>query len=353
MYRPHHRSRRLTGTLGLLGLALLASTPAVADTCNYVAGEPTANRTPAALTGSVTVGRDQAVGSTVATLWNNIEAYNMRIDCDAPTVSFTNKIVSAPYPRLDISVPGVPDGALFATPVAGIGVWVRTVVEYTEAGRSRNFSTPLQPLRWVDAFLVKYADEVGTGVIRGSDLPRVQRSAGDNRLLIIDMGFTGQVNIIGSTCRTPDVLVKLGDHKTTSLSGKGAGTDWVPVPIVLTDCPAFHGSSRIDWYAGSDYTATVNPNTIGFTINPTTGSSDLANGLIELAPGGATGVAVQLVDANTRPVPMQAKHDSGLTLTTASNGTYTIPLQARYIQTGDVVTGGAANASATVTFTYL
>jgi type 1 fimbria pilin len=51
------------------------------------------------------------------------------------------------------------------------------------------------------------------------------------------------------------------------------------------------------------------------------------------------------------PVPLATLQSSGLTLS-ASESSHSIPLRARYLQTGASVTQGPANASATFTISY-
>ena len=65
----------------------------------------------------------------------------------------------------------------------------------------------------------------------------------------------------------------------------------------------------------------------------------------------ATGVGVQVATSNGTPVPLATNRASGLTLRT-TEGSYSIPLRARYLQTANTVTPGPANASATFTIIY-
>lgn len=64
--------------------------------------------------------------------------------------------------------------------------------------------------------------------------------------------------------------------------------------------------------------------------------------------GSASGVGVQLLYKNS-PLMLSTPISTG---TTSTEGVYSIPLQARYYQTGNDITPGAANASATFTMTY-
>ncbi|GGA09183.1 hypothetical protein GCM10011408_33290 [Dyella caseinilytica] len=74
---------------------------------------------------------------------------------------------------------------------------------------------------------------------------------------------------------------------------------------------------------------------------------------MNLSSGGATGIGIQLANSSGTPVQFNTATPSGLTLNQTSSANYTISLQARYYQTGASITAGAANATATVTLSYL
>ncbi len=77
---------------------------------------------------------------------------------------------------------------------------------------------------------------------------------------------------------------------------------------------------------------------------------DAANGVLNLTggTGSATGVGIQLLYNNV-PLTLQKPINTGSADTA---GTFSIPLQARYYQTGSDITPGTANATATFTITY-
>ena len=79
-------------------------------------------------------------------------------------------------------------------------------------------------------------------------------------------------------------------------------------------------------------------------------AQNATQGVLNLAGGAdsATGVGIQLL-YNNAPLPLSTVISTG---TAASEGTYSIPLQARYYQTGSDITPGVANASATFTLVY-
>jgi type 1 fimbria pilin len=301
------------------------------------------------------VGRDVAIGTQMYVANNNFGNQSMFFDCDTPTEPMRLTVINAPHPRLNISIPGVADGALFETSVEGIGAWVgQANVPFTPEGTERDLSSAFSVVRWYDVILVKYAARVGSGVITGADLPVVRATYGSNNLVVLEGGFTGSLTVAGRTCRTPDVIVDMGDHLLRELSGVGTGTASVDVPIVLSECPAFHARYRQDRTRDSGIGSTVLPNTIEYGISPTFGAYDAPNGVMNLdaAPGSASGIGLQMLDANDVAVPLSRFRNSQLPLEAVDNASYTIPLKARYVQTSDSVAAGAANTTATVTLRY-
>lgn len=73
------------------------------------------------------------------------------------------------------------------------------------------------------------------------------------------------------------------------------------------------------------------------------------------APGdnpAATGVGVQVADSAGTPLPLATLRASGITPRAEEGASYSIPLKARYIQTGNSITAGPANATTTFTLNY-
>ncbi|WP_409317914.1 fimbrial protein [Pseudomonas sp. KCJK9016] len=75
-----------------------------------------------------------------------------------------------------------------------------------------------------------------------------------------------------------------------------------------------------------------------------------SQGVLKVAAGNssASGVGIQLL-FDDNPVELGKQFKAG---TASSQGKYNIPLKARYLQTEDTITSGAANGSATITLTY-
>ncbi|WP_431224614.1 fimbrial protein [Serratia sp. L9] len=77
---------------------------------------------------------------------------------------------------------------------------------------------------------------------------------------------------------------------------------------------------------------------------------DAAKGVVNVASGAgaATGVGIQLL-RNDQPMPLGEDIELG---SISTNGAFSVPLKARYYQTGDHITSGKANGMMSFTMTY-
>jgi major type 1 subunit fimbrin (pilin) len=145
---------------------------------------------------------------------------------------------------------------------------------------------------------------------------------------------TTPTSIVVLSCTTPDVPVPMGTHQVNEFSGIGSTTSPVKsFNISLNNCPA-------------------GMNSIQYRIDALTSILNAANSVVALdASSKATGIGVQLLDNTGKAFPLG-------TMTTFSGynggtgGSYTIPFQARYYQTGSKVTAGIANTQMTFTMNY-
>jgi major type 1 subunit fimbrin (pilin) len=142
------------------------------------------------------------------------------------------------------------------------------------------------------------------------------------------------IRTLALSCVTPDVIVPMGKHMTSELSGPNTYTSAVDVPIRLNECPP-----------GMD--------SIKYQIDPVTTVIDSGNSVVALdGTSTATGVGVQLLNSDaTAAFPLGTPATfSGYN--TSTGGYYTIPLKARYYQTDATVGAGKANTLMTFTMTY-
>lgn len=140
------------------------------------------------------------------------------------------------------------------------------------------------------------------------------------------------VNILG--CKTPDVQVRLGDHKSSLFKGIGSTSPTESFSIALNDCPAGLGA-------------------IQYRLDPILGVADPTNSVIEILPGakGATGIGVQLMDDVGKALPL-GQMLPFTQYSASTGGNYEIPLKARYRQFAANMTPGNARAVMTFTINY-
>lgn len=275
-------------------------------------------------------------------------------------------------------------GMLYQTTVQGIGVAV-----INEDGNAASVGQPLglSPMfKWsypstqfgASAVIVRNnfslvfvkTGPIAGGRINGSQLPTVildvkgSRSVAGLPKEAYRENFSGSINVIAGTCKTPDVTVPLGSYSMDKyFNGSVKTTPWKPFNITLTDCPAFYGT-----YTSANYSpvysvgGAVTPGTRGLNrfvmnISPTFGAIDALQGIIKLdgAADSARGIGIQLATGDASapsPVPFNLNNTYQTAVDSGAPGTHTIPMQARYYQTGTRVTPGTANSKAVFTINY-
>lgn len=150
---------------------------------------------------------------------------------------------------------------------------------------------------------------------------------------ILPVTVTGNPVFTVLACTTPNVNVSLGTHRSSEFGGPNTFTAAVNFNVALNYCPA-------------------GLNSIKYQIDAATPVVNAANSVVALdGTSTATGVGVQLLDGSGNVFPLgSAKSFGGYNSTTG--GSYTIPFQARYYQTGTAVGPGTANSAMTFTMTY-
>ncbi|AQR69260.1 hypothetical protein BZG29_13575 [Janthinobacterium sp. LM6] len=268
-------------------------------------------------------------------------------------------------------------GKVYATGVPGIGVvWSAGDGGYMDSNnettriattcRFSSFATCQARLANSPSVRLVKTGPVGTGVIRASDLGRVNYSAQyrveifelSDKIGVASIGLKGSIQVVGKTCTTPDVKVPLARHKVSSLKGINTFTPTVSFEIRLTDCPGFPGriddsssKSPISSQDGAIRAPVYLPPNVNLQIAGAT-VLNAGNGVLGLTTekGAATGVGVQLLDASGSPFAL-SKNVSVPNLD-ANTTSVSIKLGARYIQTAAKVVPGGANAVATYTLNY-
>ncbi|EKM0374816.1 fimbrial protein [Cronobacter turicensis] len=148
------------------------------------------------------------------------------------------------------------------------------------------------------------------------------------------INFTGE--ILDAACEVVNSLssplaVDLGKVSKTAFTGVGSTTNITSFFLELKNCPETVTKASIKFGGNAD---TDNANVLALTGGT----------------GAASGVGIQLVDADGTPLNLYtASADYALQTGTATNN---LEFGARYIQTGAAVTAGTANGSSTFTVTY-
>lgn len=343
--------------IALLLVATFSPWAAHAGICAFDAGQNVPITSIVNFTGSITVGRDRAIGDEIYRGTFHGSPVLMDISCGSGNNDRARKFVTEPvesgYSHKDW-------GPVYKTGVPGVGlvIWVGGADGGNVPFGAKTDTPPgstfrLNAQRWFDFSLIKIGD-VLPGTVRGVDIPGFDYRIGDNQLLIQAARFSGALNIVAQTCETPNITKSLGDFTLDVLQGVGTTTPTVDVDVALNQCPAFYGSYRNDVNREPSTPQDLfRRNAINFKIDPTGDVLDFDNGVIALSTGGATGMGVQILDGNGNPMKFGQMLPSNLVLNMTSSGSYTLKLGARYYQVNPTTTPGPANASVTMTLEYL
>lgn len=341
---------------------------------------PTATNPMPLQLGNITVGADLADGTVLYTQTYNLN-FNpgggnyIAVTCSTPGQVMANYTLTQNPLPLSSWGSGQYTGKVYETGVPGIGVYIHqgvngaAIIPASKPAASSDASNCATGKcvvtgnfkRW-DVFFVK-TGPVSSGTIIGANLPCVgvnytnDINSSDNQVENICM--TGTVNIVASTCKTPDVTVPMGKYDVSTFSGEGSATKWVNASIKLTDCPVYYGrGSRGSWYAdgsGTDNSGTPVKNSISVKLMPANPVINSSQGIFDLSKiaGSASGVGIQLAyGTESSPELVNFGAQKTFEMDNGSNGISEIPLIARYIQTSANVTPGIANSAVTFMISY-
>jgi type 1 fimbria pilin len=368
----------------ILFTAIVEPAAAQTSSCSFAPGQAAKNTQVALQMANLTAGNSIPNG-TILYSQQISSGSAINYDCATTGLSVVARLVNTPAPQSSWSGGPFASGAIYyATGIPGISVGFRdgdgNVVQAVGAAISggapvnagaNNFNSN------VTLYLIKTGD-IAPGSLAGNLLPTVDfavtTNGGGAPFTLWTIAFIGQINVTAQSCQVSDVHVAMGRHAASEMKGAGTGTAWVPFNIALSNCPAFYGNYRsnaamlsaVNVSCGDNGicspASTPDANRIAYRLDPNNAALLPAQdnmGLVTLdATGtdgspGATGVAIQIADGvGENPVPLRVSVDADLNLSAIGGGTYLIPLQARYYQTGAAVTAGQANATVTVTITY-
>lgn len=381
---------KLKSLLILLGsLAAGVFSPAAqAFECHWINGGAPIVRTAPLITANISVGADVPVGTVIHRQNVNGTIDNRSVvSCNrqgGPIFYIDQYLNLTNTPALVPGWTGVYAGALYQTSVPGIGVAITNNDGYgigtaVSTTPYLKFTTEVAPP--ISSFTFYYGNRVvlnfvktgpiSAGVINAASFPTVLLTTRTAVPITGDaappntpyrINFSGSMSVVVNTCRTPDVLVPMGKYEIGKyFTGRGSTTPWVSMPIALQDCPPFYGaysnaaSAPTYWTSGEQNAGTVVRNAISIALRPTYGAINGTTGIIRLDndPNVATGIGIQLAqgsDASATPLNLAQmfRYDQQSSSVTS----FTVPFQARYIQTEDRVTPGPANSKATFTVSY-
>lgn len=256
--------------------------------------------------------------------WTNTPGVNLGLKTLTPPISGSPTLMMTNLPGIayvfgaDFTVPGQPDfGAwLNRRPMTNI------FKNVTLTSATNIIATPKIQLTRIGAFTPGVIDQIIGSYFLGD---ATQGYAAE-----IPIRLKATIVLATCTVSSPSINVPLGTWHPEDFASTSATTAVRPIDLTL-NCPS----------TGAKVTAKV-----------TAVSSNPTNGIINLSvsPGtsNASGVSVQMIDANSIPIPLNKE----FLVTNSAKDTYNLGWQARYIKTGVTVTSGKANAIATATFTY-
>jgi len=320
----------------------------------------TAQTIPVSMPPSVTVPRDAANG-TVLTAWISTPATSNYYSCTVSGSASTGMLFEPlSMTKSGMTVTG-PTGVAYTVwntnvPGIGIAIGIRSYVNGCGWQAWLDLGTPfaLFPSPWTgwvcntngsitnggqaQMALVK-TGAITAGTVAGGVLfegGSAQSTTGTYTVATASRkSFSLSSTIINvAACTTPNVTVNMGSHMQSEFTGIGSTTrQAVAVNVAVNACP-------------------IGLNSIQYQFIPVNAVLDATNGVLALSSGStATGIGLQLKDSSGNAL----KYNTQYTLTSyssATGGSYTIPLTARYYQTAASVTPGSANAVLTFTMTY-
>ena len=250
-------------------------------------------------------------------------------------VNFTDSASALTFNVFDTGLPGVGIAIGFKSYFNGCGWYFRwsTVVFGFISSSTCNSDNMYGNGGQLQARLVK-TGPITAGTVSAVPIAKAQlyaNGAYDTKWPVTFSTTATRVTVL--SCVTPDVQVPLGRHKVSELTGTGTFTSSSAFKIALNSCP-------------------TGMNSVSYQIDALTTILISSASVVALdSRSSAAGAGVQLLDGSGNVFPLGTpKVFSGDSSTTGGN--LTIPLQARYYQTGSTVTGGIANTAMTFTMTY-
>ncbi|WP_227317546.1 fimbrial protein [Cedecea davisae] len=326
------------------GILLLGAAKSAQASCTFMDSRYNANDSVTLDLGHIVVQRDAPVGSVVATFNDTrLGSRNSFIQCDSP--GFVTRWAQGSGGFMPVNYNGQ---TLYQSGVAGLAFRIVTSGAGSTAGRYGTGPLPRQisntACTWSADWwrlcggtwgsyrlqLVKIAPVTGSGPVSIGSITQAL-VVGQTNILDYRIG-SGSVQTVACSVLNSSITVRMGKAKNTDFSGPGSTSGDADFALKL-NCDA--------------------ETKIKLTLAPGSGGAQNSSlGILNLdtAQAGqtATGVGIQVLYNDT---PLELGTMMSIA-TTSVDGAYSLPLVARYYQTGAKVTPGRADANATFTMTY-
>ncbi|OPA93046.1 pilus assembly protein FimA [Pseudomonas fluorescens] len=347
----------LMGTAGLITL-MLAASPAMAE-CTWNSGNNTPKQIRLAA-GTLYAPRDVPIGTTLNQTSTMYQLnFNDTLSCYG-SASYNTQLVGPVVANVRPDVVNPPPNSLLQTNVPGIGLAIymtgfATAWQAPAGNPSRfipfNMSRTNASTATMNQAMMRYALVKTGDIAPGTHTINQLVATGSSDMgHMFDLTFTATVTLAGCTLPPApgnQINVSMGNWQKREFNGKNSTTQAQPFAITLNSCIA--GSNYPN--NGTNAFFTGNFANIQIDGNKTSTILDAANGILSLATDStARGVAIQVLQDNGTPMNL----GQPVRLNRVVNGTTTVPLKARYIQTGDGPTPqpGTANGYASFSVTY-
>ncbi|MGG7671804.1 fimbrial protein [Pseudomonas sp. WC2] len=347
---------RTLGGLGATALMLMAA-PAMAA-CTWATGNNTVKQL--TLTGgAVFAPRDVPIGTTLNTNGTMRQLnFGDTLLCYG-TATYNTTLIGPVAVNIPVDVLDVPANALLQTNVPGIGLAI-----YMTGFAAAWVAPPGNPNRFIpfnmnrtaasqanmNQAMMRYALIKTGDIAPGTHTINQLVATGTSDMgPMFDLTFTATVTLAG--CSLPaapgnQINVPMGTWEKRVFNGKNSTTQAQPFAITLNACIAGNNyPSNTNGYFNGNFA------NIQIDADKTSTILDAANGVLSLSSDStAQGVAIQVLQDNGTPMNL----GQPVRLNRIVNGVTSVPLKARYIQTGDGPTPqpGTANGHASFTVTY-
>lgn len=326
------------------GILLLGAAKSAQASCTFIDSRFSASDSVTLDLGHVVVQRDAPVGTVLVTLLDSqLASRSSFLQCSSP--GFVSSWAPGSGGFMPVNYNGQ---TLYQSGVPGLAFRVVTYGSGSTAGRYGTGPLPRQVANvactWTSnnwrlcggtwgnyrLQLVKIAPVTGSGPISIGSITQAL-VVGETNIMDYRIG-SGSVQTVACSVLNGSITVRMGKAKNTDFSGAGSTSGDADFAIKL-NCDA--------------------ETKIKLTLAPGSGGAQNSSlGILNLdaAQAGqtATGVGIQVLYNDT---PLELGTMMSIA-TTSVDGAYSLPLAARYYQTGAKVTPGRADANATFTMTY-